>query len=130
VGKVGALLLRVGDEGRYVPASVALRVVPTPPVTRVPGGPPELVGVALYEGVVVPVLAIGAARGDMVVCACDGELVALVGSDGFETGIFEASGEWPEVVEHAGLRFSALDVAGLYASVARTVGREPWASGP
>jgi hypothetical protein len=126
VARIGALLLRAEGQGRFVPASVALRVAPTPPLTRVPGSPPGLVGVALYEGVVVPVLSIGPSRGDMVVCACDGELVAIVGGEAFETGTFESSRDSIEVLEHAGSTYTALDVPALRAAVEQTTPREPW----
>ena len=84
-------------------------------------------GVALYEGVVVPVLSIGAARGDMVVChATPASSWASSAARCFEPGVFEAHGESPDVVEHAGRRFTALDVAALYAPVERTRARRPW----
>ncbi len=123
MARIGALLLRAEGEGRFLPASVALRVAPTPPLTRVPGSPPGLVGVALHEGVVVPVLSIGPSRGDMVVCACDGELVALVGGEAFETGIFDTSRNSIEVLEHAGSTYTALDVPALRAAIEQRSGR-------
>jgi hypothetical protein len=126
VAKVGALLLLVAGEGRFVPASIAVAVASAPPITRVPGGPPGLIGVALHEGVVVPVLSIGPARREMVVCSCNGELVALLGGEGFETGVFETHDAWPDVVQHRGVAFAALDVSGLYAEVERAALREPW----
>jgi hypothetical protein len=126
MARVGALVFRVGDDARFIPASIALRVAAAPPVTRVPGAPPQLLGIALYEGVVVPVLSVGPARGDMVVCTCDGELVALLGGEGFETGVFETEDLSPDVL-HAGRRFALLDVPGLCASVEKAAHREPWA---
>ena len=79
VGRVGGLLLLVDGVLRFVPATVALRVASPPRVTPVPGTPATLIGVTLHEGVVVPVISIGSARTEMVVCQHGGELVGLVG---------------------------------------------------
>jgi hypothetical protein len=115
--RVGALLFRAGGDARFVPASVAVRVAATPPLTQVPGAPPELLGVALHEGGVVPVLSIGPARGDMIVCRTDGELVALMGGERFVTGTFPTSADSLDVLEHDGSRYSLLDVGALCAAI-------------
>ncbi len=112
---VGALLFRAGGEARFLPASVTVRVAATPPVTQVPGAPPDLLGIALHEGGVVPVLSIGPARGEMIVCRSDGELVALLGGERFETGIFPTSADSPDILEHDGSRYALLDVSALCA---------------
>jgi hypothetical protein len=124
--RIGALLFVAGGEARFVPAADAVRVAVTPPVTRVPGGPPELMGIALHDGVVVPVLSVGPARGDMVLCNCAGELVAFVGAEAFETGVFETDGDTIEVLVHEGRRFSALDLPALCTTVERAALRDPW----
>ena len=56
--KRGGVVVRVDGELRFLPAAVALKVTPTPKVTTVPGAPAELVGIALHEGTVVPVVAV------------------------------------------------------------------------
>jgi hypothetical protein len=119
VPRIGALLFSAGGQPRYVRAALAVRVAPTPPLTRVPGAPPELLGVVLHEGIVVPVLSVGAARRDMIVCVWEGELVAFVGAEEFETGVFEPSAGAAHVVEHRGRRYVELDVVGLCSAVAQ-----------
>ncbi|MGH7435053.1 MAG: hypothetical protein ACRENE_05200, partial [Polyangiaceae bacterium] len=107
----------------FVPAAIALRVARTPPVTPVPGAPAGLLGIALHEGGVVPVLEIGPARGDMIVCRSDGELVALLGGEGFVTGVFTTAGDGLDLVEHEGRRHALLDVAALCATIGAAAGR-------
>ncbi len=125
--KAAGLLVSVGPEARFIPASIAVRVTPAPPITRVPGSPPELVGVALYEGAVVPVLALGPARADMVVCTWAGETVGLVGGDTFETGTFDVASDSTDAVEHGGRRWATLDVPAMCAAVQSAARRGPWA---
>lgn len=123
----GGLLVRVGSEGHFIPASIAARVAPPPLVTPVPGSPPELVGIALHEGMIVPVLALGPARGDMVVCTFAGDVVGLVGGDAFETGTFDVASASTDFVEHAGRRWTVLDVPAMCAAVQSAARRGPWA---
>jgi hypothetical protein len=115
---IGGLLLIAEGGLQFVPATVALRVAPPPRVTPVPGSPPELLGVALYEGTVVPVLAIGSARAQMVVCQHGGELLGLVGGEVVRTGSFVRSGTGdPLSVDHEGQTVPAIEVGALYARV-------------
>jgi chemotaxis signal transduction protein len=125
----GGVLFRVGGELRFLPASIAMKVLPTPAMARVPGSPPELRGVALVDGNVIPVVdvlgdekvASRAARvkpghcGAMLVCAVLGEAVGLVGIDVVATGRFEsaASGDVKLGDETA----SVFDVAAVIARV-------------
>ena len=113
----GGVVLRVDGELCFVPSTLAVRVAPAPRVTAVPGGPPELLGITLHEGSVIPVVAVGAARGEMVVCQHAGELVGLVGGDVVRAGSFDAASEGVDAVVVDGARAHALDVAGLYARV-------------
>jgi chemotaxis signal transduction protein len=115
--RVGGLLLRVDGDLRFAPATVALRVVAPPRVTSVPGAPPALLGVALHEGVVVPVIAIGSARGNMLVCQHAGELVGIVGGEVVRTGSFSRTIGSPDCVQHDGRSVEALDVGGIYAQI-------------
>jgi chemotaxis signal transduction protein len=115
--RLGGLLLRVDGALRFAPATVALRVVEPPRVTVVPGAPPALLGVALHEGLVVPVVAIGSARGDMVVCQHAGELVGLVGAEVVRTGSFARAAGSLDRVEHEGKSVEPLDVGAIYAQV-------------
>jgi hypothetical protein len=115
--KLGGLVLRVDGALKFLPAAVALRVAPPPRVTPVPGAPAELVGVAMHEGAIVPVLAIGPTRGDMIVCEHEGELVGLVGGEVVGTGSFAVLSDLPEAVEHDGQPAERLDVTAIYARV-------------
>jgi chemotaxis signal transduction protein len=113
----GGLVLRAGGELRFLPASLAVRIVRAPRVTSVPGAPPELVGIAVHEGVVVPVVAVGEARGDMVVCQHAGELVGIMGGEVVRTGTFDVAPDRPDVVMFEGERAPPLDIATVYARV-------------
>ncbi len=113
----GGLVLSIGEELRFLPASVALRVAPSPRVTAVPGGPPELVGIAVHEGTVLPVISVGAARHEMIVCQHAGELVGIVGGQVVRSGTFDVAPGYPDLVEVDGAKVRPLDVAQLYARV-------------
>jgi hypothetical protein len=114
--KVGGLLLRVDGVLRFVPATVAIRIASPPRVTPVPGAPPALVGVTLHEGVVVPVISIGSARAEMVVCQHSGELLGIVGGSVVRTGAFErAKGQ--DRVTYEGKVVESLDLGVLYAQI-------------
>jgi chemotaxis signal transduction protein len=114
---VAGLLVRVNGALRLVPAAVALRVAPAPRVAPVPGAPPELMGVTMHEGSIVPVVAIGSSRSEMIVCQHATELIGLVGAEIVCTGSFETSAEHPEMLEHQGESVEPLDVAAIYARV-------------
>lgn len=113
----GAVVLRVGADVLFVPAGVALEIAPLPKVTRVHGAPAELLGIALHDGDVLPVLSIGPERGVMLVCTYLGEALAIVGGEVLHAGILESSGEREEHVMHEGVRARLLDVGALYARV-------------
>jgi hypothetical protein len=113
----GAIVLRVDGALVYVPASVALRIAPAPRITPVPGGPADLAGIALHEGTIVPVVAVGAARAEMVVCQHAGELVGVVGGSVVHTGTFDLVADRPEMIAVDGEVVRPLDVATLYARV-------------
>jgi hypothetical protein len=122
----GGLVLRVGGELRFLQASLALRVVRAPRVTAVPGAPQELVGIAVHEGLVVPVVAVGEARGDMVVCQHAGELVGIIGGEVVRTGTFDVAPDRPDVVMLEGERAPPLDIAAVYARVQAGVRPGRW----
>ena len=83
----GGIMLRVDGALAFIPAAVALKVVPAPKVTRIVGAPDELLGIALHEGQCVPVVAIGSARQTMVVCTFGGEPMGLVGGEVVSVGV-------------------------------------------
>jgi hypothetical protein len=113
----GGVLLRVDGAFGFLPASVAVRVAPSPRVTPVPGAPPGLLGITLYEGAIVAVIAIGAARREMVVCQFAGELIGLVGGEVVRTGVFDVTPDEPDCVEHEGQRARDLNLGVLYGRV-------------
>jgi len=115
--KRGGIVLRVGPSLFFLPASAAVRVAPNPRVTPVPGGSPDLVGVAMHEGTIVPVVSLGPARAEMVVCQHAGEAVGLVGANVVRTGVFDVPAEAPENVDYEGTSVPPLDVAAVYARV-------------
>jgi chemotaxis signal transduction protein len=126
----GGVVFRVGDAQFFLPATIAAKVLPMPGVARVPGAPVDLVGVALVEGEMVPVVAIGELDGrgsrrppptqrsradnrPMLVCTYLGERVGLVGLEIVATGFFEATD--PEHVEHGGAPAPLFDVGEVVA---------------
>lgn len=107
----GGVIFRVAGELVFLPASIAMKVMPMPEIASVPGGPSELRGVALVDGNMIPVIDLGdpvssrlppiSSRtreaggfpgmvGAMLVCVVLGEAVGLVGIEIVETGRFEA----------------------------------------
>lgn len=124
----GGVLVRVDGAVRFVSAFVALRVAGIPRVTPVPGTPPELLGVALYEGMIVPVLALGASRASMIVCHHAGELVGIVGLDVVHVGSFNTVSNEPALVEYEGKPVEQLDLETIYARVQSSARSGPWGS--
>ena len=125
----GGVLLRIDGALRFLPASAAVRVVPAPRPSPVPGAPSELLGIALYESVVLPVIAVGPARSEMAVCQHAGDFVGLVGGEIVETGTFDVVAEHPDLIEYDGERAAPLDVAAIYARVQTAVRPTRWGAG-
>ncbi len=115
--KRGGVVVRVEGGLFFLPATVALTLAPAPDVARVPGAPAGLLGIALQDGEVVPVIALGPEPGPMVVCSYLGEKVGLVGGAIVATGIFEVDAELGDAVRFGGERARPLDLASLYARV-------------
>jgi chemotaxis signal transduction protein len=116
------VLVRLGAELHFVPASVAAAITPAPHVTRVPGAPEGLLGAALHDGDVVPVIAVGPADAAasstvMLVCSYLGEKVGLLGATIVGTGLYDVDSSAPDAVRHDGETARALDLAALYARV-------------
>lgn len=122
----GGILLRIEGALRFLPASAAVRVVSAPRPSPVPGAPPELLGIALYESVVLPVIAVGGARGDMAVCQHAGDLVGLVGGEVVKTGTFDVVADRPDLIEYEGERAAPLDVSAIYARVQTAARSARW----
>ena len=115
--KRAGILIRVKETLWFIPASIAVRVASAPRVTPVPGAPPELLGIALHAGVVLPVIAIGPTRAEMVVCQHAGELVGVVGGSVVRSGSFDVPAERPDLIEYLGARVRSLDLQAIYAHV-------------
>jgi hypothetical protein len=113
--KIGGLVMRVEGALVFLSSEVAGQVAPLPQITRLPGAPEELLGIALHKDELVPVIAIGSARDSMVICSHVGEHLALVGGVIVSAGLFEAQG--PTTVSVGGERAEAFDIAGLYEKV-------------
>ncbi len=85
----GGIVFRAEGALHFLPGSVALKVVPLPSIAQVPGASDELLGIALVEGAVVPVVSVGKSRSCLLLCAYLGERVGLVGVEVVGTGRFE-----------------------------------------
>jgi len=115
--------MRVGDELAFVPSEVALRVAATPRAARVAGAPAALRGIALFEGAVVPLVAVGDTDGVMLVCELGdgrGERIGLVGIDVVASGLFDVDPADPARVQHDGRWVQELHVADVVALVQGT----------
>jgi hypothetical protein len=123
----GGVLLRVDGGLCFVPASVAVRVAAPPRITSIPGAPPELLGVAPHDGMIVPVIAIGSARQEMIVCQHAGELVGLVGGEVVHTGSFDVVPGRLDVVQHEGHEVPSLDLPAIYRDVQARASPVRWA---
>jgi hypothetical protein len=121
VARRGGLIVRVDGALWFVPASMALRVAPPPRITRIPGAPPELLGVAPYEGTIVPVIVIGSARREMIVCQYATELVGLVGGEVVRSGIFDVVAGRGDRVEYEGEHALVVDLSAIYGRVQASV---------
>jgi chemotaxis signal transduction protein len=99
---LGGVLFQVGEELCFLPASVAVKLMPAPRVARMPGAPAELRGVALVDGEMIPVVDVHVAadastaspdtEGDaMLVCKVHGESVGFVGLHVVATGFFDVA---------------------------------------
>ena len=113
----GGVVLRVEGTLYFVPTSIAVHIAPMPRVTAIPGGPSHLAGVAIHEGTIVPVVSIGSARAEMVVCQHAGELLGVIGARVERTGLFDAVPDRPELVRHEGQPVRPLDLATIYARI-------------
>ncbi len=129
----GGVMFRVDGELYFLPASIAMKLLPIPEMAPVPGGPIELLGVALVDGDMIPVVHVAdeaiaserptrvrqlrsRPRGAMLVCAVLGERVGFVGLEVVATGRFEADPATGEL-RHGDEVARAFDVAGIIARV-------------
>jgi hypothetical protein len=117
----GGVVFRAGGELFFLPASIAMKVLPIPEMARVPGGPLALRGVALVEGHMIPVIDAvgesGSALGSaMLLCVALGERLGLVGIDVVATGRFPTA-DFPGAVSIREGMARPFDVGGVIARV-------------
>ena len=105
------LLVRAGEELGFVPASTAHSVVPQPPISPVASTPLQM---ALVNGRVVPVVALGSPTGVLVLCEIDDEPVGFSGLEVSAVGSYEAK-ERGVIVD--GRLILELDLAGALRSM-------------
>lgn len=112
----GVVFRRDESHLAFLPATIAMKVMPLPSIARVPGGPPELRGVAHVDGDMIAIVTAGTMTSDaMLVCAVLGELVGLVGIELVASGKFEAADAGDVKIGSETAR--AFDVATLIAKV-------------
>lgn len=109
------VVVRLNGELRFLPAQSVRRFVPLPTLSDVAG---TGLTMALVDGQVLAIIAVGARGSALTVCEVGSELVGLIGADPEAVGFFEADGSG---VSFQGARAAALDVAELVrTSVRRT----------
>lgn len=107
------VIVRLYDDLRFLSASSVRRFLPPPTLSDVSG---SALSMALLDGQVLAVIAVGPRGAALTVCEVAGEQVGLIGADPVEVGFFEADGAG--VMFH-GRRVPALDVAELVRASAR-----------
>jgi hypothetical protein len=111
----GGLLFKVDGKRWFLAAEHALKVAPRPQVARFPGAPVGLLGLALSDGVIVPVLELGPHRGAMIIYVHRGEPLGLLGAADIESGMYSAGNGLAVTVDGKGV--VPLDVEALYTQV-------------
>lgn len=107
------VIVRLGGELRFLSAHLVRRFVPPPTLSDVAG---TGLTMALVDGQVLAIIAVGPRGSALTVCEVGGELVGLLGADPEAVGFFESS---PEGVSFQGKSAADLDVAELVRKSAR-----------
>jgi hypothetical protein len=108
------VVLRAGGALWFVPATIAVKVAPVPEIARVPGAPPELLGIALVGGDIVPVVALEPSLRSpraLLICRFLDEALGLLAESVVRSGAFEADGD---SAMYEGERARPLDFAAIY----------------
>src|SRR6478736_6439223 len=101
------VVVRIAGELRFLVAQAVRRFVPPPPLSQVVGTDLTM---ALVDGHVLAIIAVGPRGSALTVCEVAGELVGLLGVEPEAVGFFEADGSG---VSYRGERAAALDVTDL-----------------
>lgn len=112
LNRVGAVV-RIESELRFLPADLLRGFVPPPQVSEVAGTGLKM---ALVNGQVLAIIALGPGGSALTVCEVAGELLGLLGAEPQAAGVFEAAGSG---VRFRGERVIALDVTELLRSSGR-----------
>jgi hypothetical protein len=116
----GGLVFTVVAEERptrsfFLSADIALKLAPRPQIARLPGAPPGLLGLALSDGAILPLLEVGADRATMILCLYRGEQLGLVGAENIRSGVFPADGAGGVKVD--GVKVPPFDLEEMYTRV-------------
>jgi chemotaxis signal transduction protein len=113
------VVVRADTRLHFLPALVVARIVPVPPMGRVPGAPRELAGVAQTEGEIVPIVDLREApsksTGVLLVCAYMAEPIGVVVAEVIGVGHYDVDPEMPEAILVGDAQVRPLDLAKLYA---------------
>jgi hypothetical protein len=112
------VIVRLNGELRFMSAHSVRRFVPPPTLSDVAG---TGLTMALVDGQVLAIIAVGPRGSALTICEVGGELVGLLGADPEAVGFFEADGAG---VSFQGERAQALDVAELVRASARGLGEQ------
>jgi hypothetical protein len=99
----------------FLSADVAIKLAPRPQIARLPGAPPGLLGLALSDGAILPLLEVGPDRTTMILCLYRGEQLGLVGAEEIRSGVFPADDAGAVRVD--GVRVPPFDLEEMYARV-------------
>src|SRR6478752_7335818 len=110
------VVVRIGGELRFLVAQAVRRFLPTPALSQIAGSDLTM---ALVDGQVLAIIAVGPRGSALTVCEVAGELVGLLGADPEAVGFFETEGTG---VSYQGHAVRALDVAELVRASARALG--------
>jgi hypothetical protein len=112
------VIVRLNGELRFMSAHSVRRFVPPPTLSDVAG---TGLTMALVDGQVLAIIAVGPRGSALTICEVGGELVGLLGADPEAVGFFESDGAG---VSFQGERAQALDVAELVRASARGLGEQ------
>jgi hypothetical protein len=112
------VVVRLNGDLRFLSAQSVRRFVPVPLLSDVAGSGLTM---ALVDGQVLAIIAVGPRGTALTVCEVGGELLGLIGADPEAVGFFEADGSG---VSFHGQRAAALDIAELVRTSVRRAGSE------